>query len=432
MSLAGRSILFAALAAALGIVGTWSELSAALPAWKVAVALLVVGLIYEWVVVRRNRPAVSVADGTSLKLGQPAQLGLAFANPGPRRLQIEYVAALPPGLVGSRENRRVSVSAASEVVAPVPVRGVALGTSSWQQIPVRVLGPLGLARWFQKLPLGAEIDVQPDTLRRGTRSHASTTRGSQTINLVGGGMELHHLRPYRRGDGRSSIDWKATARSGELVTRVFGEDQHLEILVAIDAGRTSRLEFDGMSQLAHYVNLAARFAEYAVVAEDRAGLVAFADRILCSVPPRRGTVGVRQMRQELQSLQSMPVEANLIQAALRLRELARHRSLVILLTDLYDRGEQGQLARCVQMLLPKHLPIVVGIQSDEVTRLAEGTARTWFDPYRSLAAREYQRTVDANAARLRRMGAYAVVARPGELDERVFSLYDELRAKRLI
>lgn len=432
MSLQPRAVFFASIATLLGIIGVWSDSRISIPVWKIAVALLVLGLIYEWVVVSRNRPAVKLIDGFQLKLGDRSHLDLAFVNTGSREIEVDYVAALPPGLVGSRQISEITVSPVEEAVDEVLVRGVELGTKNWQYIPARVLGPLGLARWPRKLPLETEISVQPDTLRGSQRNSTSTPQGADTRTLVGGGMELHHLRQYRRGDARNAIDWKATARSGQLVTRVFGEDQHLEILIAVDAGRTSRIEFDGMSQLSHYVNLAARFAEYAVISEDQAGLVVFADSILRTVPPRRGLEGVRQVREGLHDLVPQAVESNLVQAALRIRSLARHRSLVILLTDLYDRDAHSQLSRCAQMLLPKHLPIVVGIQSDEVVALAEGTASSWLDPYTSLAAREYNRSVDLNVARLRRMGAYAITARPRDLDERVFALYDHLRSKRLI
>lgn len=432
MSLEPRSVFFASLAAALGIIGVWNESLVSIPVWKIAVVLLVVGLIYEWLVVRRNRPAVRVVDGSQLKLGDASHLSLAFVNRGRRNLRLDYVAALPQGLVGSRQTREIVVSPAAEAIDVVSVRGVVLGKKNWQHIPSRVLGPLGLARWYQKLPLATEINVQPDSLRRSQRKSTSTPQGSESKAPVGSGMELHHLRQYRRGDARKAIDWKATARSGELVTRVFSEDQHLEILIAIDAGRTSRPEFDGMSQLSHYVNLAARFSEYAIIAEDRAGLVVFADRVMRTVKPRRGLQGVRQVRDGLRNLTSQPVESNLIQASLQIRSLARHRSLVILLTDLYDRDAHSQLAQCTRMLLPKHLPVVVGIQSDEIADLADGSANSWFDPYKSLAAREYDRSVEFNLARLRRMGAYAIAARPRELDDCVFALYDRLRSKRLI
>ncbi|HNP35227.1 MAG TPA: DUF58 domain-containing protein [Woeseiaceae bacterium] len=410
----------------------WNESLISIPVWRIAVALLALGLIYEWVVVSRNQPAVRLIDGLQLKLGVDSQLDLAFLNTGSRRIKIDYAAALPAGLTGSREIGEVTASPVAEVIDKVPVRGVELGTRNWRHIPARVLGPLGLARWSRNLPLDARINVYPDTLGESRRKSSSSPQGAEARALIGGGMELHHLRQYRRGDARNAIDWKATARSGELVTRVFGEDQHLEILIAVDAGRMSRIQFDGMSQLSHYVNLAARFAEYAVIAEDRAGLVVFADRILRTVSPRRGLDGVQQVRKALHDLTPRAVESNLVQAALRIRSLARHRSLVILLTDLYDRDAHSQLARCTQLLLPKHLPVIVGIQSDEVAALAERTASSWFDPYKSLAAREYNMSVNLNVARLRRMGAYTVIARPRELDDRVISLYEKLRSKRLI
>lgn len=432
MSLSRRSIIYAALTVALGVIGVWNQALIAFPAWKVAFALLAIGLIYEWISVSRRWPAVRVVDGKPLKLGEATQVALGFANSSPRPMQIEYVPALPPGVAGPRDNRNFRVESSTEGVDEIPARGVSLGPKPWEKIPARILGPLGLARWSKKLLLDCELDVRPDSLRGGHRHATSMAQGQESKTLIGGGIELHHLRQYRRGDARSAIDWKATARSGELITRVFGEDQHLEIVIALDAGRTSRLELDGMSQLSHYVNLAARFSEYAAVAEDRAGLVVFAERILCSVPPCRGLDGVRRVRNALHDLQPVAVESNLIQAALQIRGIARHRSLVVLLTDLHDRGANSQLARCVRMLLPKHLPIVVGIVSEDVATLADGTASDWFDPYRSLAAREYQQDVESNIARLRRMGAYTVSARPRDVDGRVFSLYENLRARHLI
>ena len=121
MSLSRRSILFASLAAALGIIGVWNDALISIPAWKFAFALLVVGLIYEWIAVNRNWPGVRAVDGLVLKLGEKSRLGLAFSNTRPRRIQVDYVAALPLGLVGSRETKELSVSAASEVVDEVSV-----------------------------------------------------------------------------------------------------------------------------------------------------------------------------------------------------------------------------------------------------------------------------------------------------------------------
>ncbi|MDJ0938709.1 MAG: DUF58 domain-containing protein [Woeseiaceae bacterium] len=430
MSLSPRAVALAALIAAIGIVSTWNP-DVLQAAWKIGAALFLFGLIYEWVIVQRNRPAVALDDDAPLYLGRRIDAGLAFTNAGGRVLELRYAPALPDGLSGSIDNRRVMLPPGT-TVDRVPAQAVRLGRTTWGTLPAMLTGPLGLARWSLKLKLDEELRIIPDTLgNRGTQL-ASSDIGTESRTQVGSGMELHHLRPYRRGDAPSSIDWKATARSGDLITRVFGEDQHLEIILCLDAGRTSRLEMDGMAQVSHYVNLAARFAEYAAVAEDRVGLVVFSDRIHEAVQPQRGIKGVRGIRAALTDLEPRLTESDLTQAALKVRTLARHRSLVILLTSLYDRGANPALKRFVSALSPKHLPIVVGTMSEEVSALADRDADDWFDPYRSLAAQEYRRDLQANAAVLTRMGAYTVTSRPSVLDSRVMGLYDRLKARHLI
>jgi uncharacterized protein (DUF58 family) len=203
-------------------------------------------------------------------------------------------------------------------------------------------------------------------------------------------------------------------------------------MILLDAGRTGRTQIDEIHQFGHYVNLAARFAEYCIASDDRVGLVAFTDRPIASLPTGRGIGAVRRLRHTLGQLEPAAVESDVVQAALHLRRLLRHRCLVVILTDLYERSATSQLVQASRLLLPHHLPLVVGIMSDEVVRLAGATAVDRLDPYRSLAAREYQQHVAANVARLMQLGAQALTARPAELDRKVFARYDLLRAQRRI
>src|SRR5690606_24664377 len=229
----------------------------------------------------------------------------------------------------------------------------------WPPLPVRVLGPLGLAWWSRKIGTDARSTVLPDTLGRRATITGSAEAGSAPQSRLGGGHELHQLREYRSGDPRHTIDWKATARTSRLITRVYSEDQHLEIMILLDAGRTSRTEFDGMSQLGHYVNLAARFAEYCASGDDRVGLVVFADRPIRVLPPSAGLPGVVRMRGMLADLEALAVDSDPIEAALCTARIVRHRCLAIVLTDLYEPSSIARLAAAAALLAEKHLPIVV-------------------------------------------------------------------------
>ncbi|MDX1563031.1 MAG: hypothetical protein R3305_08890, partial [Gammaproteobacteria bacterium] len=83
-------------------------------------------------------------------------------------------------------------------------------------------------------------------------------------------------------------------------------------------------------------------------------------------------------------------------------------------------------------LLPNHLPLIVGLMSEDVVELAGRPAGDWLDPYHSLAAREYQQHIAASVARLTQLGAHALAARPAELDRRVLAQYALLRAQRRV
>ena len=432
MNLTPRSILFLALIGMLGIVGAWADTGFLAAAWKFPGTVLALGLIVEWMVANRTWPTVSLVGEPTMKLGVADTLRLSFRNSTPRLLRVSFVPALPEGVRGRTETRHIEIPGRGELTVELRARGVELGEHPWARIPMQVSGPFRLANWSYRCPLDTDLEVKPDTLSGKRRRAVSSSLGALHQARTGAGIDLHHLRPYRKGDPRSTVDWKATARVGELITRIFSEDQHLEIIIALDAGRTSRLEFDGMSQLSHYINLAARFAEYAARAEDQAGLLVFSDRVHRMVKPQRGAPGVRRFRSSLASLDASSVESNFIEAALRIRYMTSKRSLIVILTDLYDRAAKSQLARCVGMLMPRHLPVIVGIKSADVTDVVGALAENWFDPFRAIAAKEYQNDMESNVARLRRMGAHALIARPGELDGSVFSLYESLRSRHRV
>ena len=431
MSLTPVALVLLVLAAAVGIVAQWSGSLLAEIWWRAVVALVAVGLAYELYVTRRRVVAASWAQRAALYLGRVATLDLTLANRSRRPLVVELAPAWPEGLAGEARARRLDVAPLGAETAALDARAVALGEHPWPRLPARVRGPLNLAWWSRRLTPDGAARVLPDTL--GPREvFAGSSEGATAQTTIGGGHELHHLREYRPGDPRHTIDWKATARSSRLVTRVFSEDQHLEVMLLIDAGRTSRTEIDGLQQVGHYANLAARFAEFCIAHDDQVGLIVFADRPLATLKPARGVQAVTRIRSALSQLAPSAVESDVLAAALHVRELVRHRCLVVILTDLYERSATSALAQSARLLVPKHLPLIAGIVSDEVFELADRAADDWVDPYRSLAAREYRRQVGANVARLGQLGAYALTARARELDRRVLDTYERLRAQRRI
>jgi uncharacterized protein (DUF58 family) len=275
------------------------------------------------------------------------------------------------------------------------------------------------------------VAVAPDALRAERRPRG-LAGGARPRRVAGAGAELHQLRGYMSGDPLTRIDWKATARAGTLVTREFSEDQHLDILVAIDAGRFSRVRAGRLDRFGVYANLAARLAEVVTHHDDRIGLVVYADRVLASCAPARGAAGVIRLRRMLEQLSVQAAESDPTAAAVSIRGLLRHRALVVLLTDLDDASVADQLARAVRLLAPPHLVVIAGVHSGEIGALARAAAHGWEDPWIALAAAEHEARAAAQRLLLQRLGAPVVAASAAALEPAVFATYESLRRSRRV
>ena len=430
MHLARRAHVVVLLAAVLAVIGLWYPGDFA-RLWRIPAGLLLLGLALEGALVRRSAPEARVLLPDRSFLGRPQPAAFAFTNRSGRELSLEYAPATPAGFEPLNEVRRVRAPARAEAQDAVTLLPVRLGPQSWPALPARQLGPFALAWWNLTLRPVREVLIAPDAWRGQARPRGMAG-GARPRRVVGAGAELHQLREYVRGDPFTRIDWKATARSGGLVTREYSEDQHLDILVAVDAGRLSRVHSGALDRFGVYSNIAARFAEIVTQRDDRIGLMVYADRVLASCPPARGLSAVTRVRAALERLSVQATESDPTVAAVTMRGLLKHRSLIVILTDLDDANVADQLTRAVRLLAPPHLVLVAGVLSGEIGALAQRAAHEWQDPWIALAACEHEQRGARQRALLQRLGA-PVVAVPAErLELALIERYEALRRRRRI
>lgn len=432
MSLRPKALLIITLTVLVGIAGTWSDHSIAAGLWELPLGLLLLGLAYEGWFAARTRLCLAIESRDVAALGQAVPLELRLRHDRGRELMVEIAPDTPEGVDTNEDVQVVRVAPEHGTALRREVVPRRLGSHAWPAQRGRLAGPLGLAWWWRRLDVEFELRVTPRLLGAQATPARGAHSGLRERPRVGAGSELLQLREYQPGDPQSLIDWKASARTGRLISREHTADQHLDILIAIDAGRASSLRAGELDRLGHYANLAAQFAEYAVGCDDRVGLMIFADRPLAALPPARGASAVLRIRQLLGAARSVPAEADPLRAALLVRSLARQRCLVVMLTDLEDATLAGQLAQAARLLLPKHLPLLAGLKSPEAEAMTEAEAHTWLDPYEALAAREYLARLQRNVQALRALGAPALVARPDRLRRAVFEAYVDFRRRRRV
>jgi uncharacterized protein (DUF58 family) len=432
MSLRRNALLIAVLTSLMAIVATWSSDPALTGGfWRLPLGLLLLGLAYErWLIQRLGLQAKLKA--TPSYLGKPNTLELQLTYSWHRPVLVEIALDAPDAVELERTLRTLRLVPGVGATEEITTIARRLGVHPWPVLRMRAAGVLGLAWWTRQIRVDFDLRVIPDLLDAAARRMGAVEGGPRAAVSRGVGLEVLQLREYRLGDPQHRIDWKASARTGQLVSRDFSEDQHLEIVLAIDAGRSSAVKAGGLDRLGHYANLAARFAENAVMQDDRVGLLIFADRPLAACAPLRGLSAVLRIRHLLSSMQVVGAESNPLNAVLRIGSLVRHRSLVIMLTDLDDATVASQLAAAARMLLPKHLPLIVGLASREVEELAQAPASNWLAPYEALAAQEHCARLQSNVMTLRALGAPAIMPQPEQLERAVFEAYADFRRRRRV
>ena len=431
MLLAARSYILALLVCVLGVLGQWSA-AVDENLWRLPAAALLVALVLEGFMARSRDIRVERALPARGFLGVPLGSELRVRNLSPYALFMDSVESLPVALDAPYETLHWRVPPGGTASRRVRVVPRELGAHAWQTVRTRSLGPLRLAWWHRKLALPAELGVVPNSLSAEEHRAGTTDQGRYARPLTGSGTELMGFRDYRPGDPMRSIDWKATARRGKPVIRLYATEEHVELVLAVDAGRTSGIQSGTLSRLGHYANVAARLAEKSLANGDHVSLVVFADEPLQVLAGLRGGNGLKRIRATLASMRTQARESNPLAAALRIRRLVGQRSLVVMFTDL-DEGEiAGQLRRAASFLAPKHMPVVASLMDEDVLAMRWRRAERWIDPYRMLAALEIVKGARRTALHLERTGAHVVLARPAELDRRVLAAYEDLRLRRRV
>jgi uncharacterized protein (DUF58 family) len=430
MHLAQRAYVLIVLTAAVAIAGIWSHDRSQL--WHLPAALVLVGVAFEAYRVRRSVISFDVESPARGYLGRPLPVTFTLHTDTPRPAVIEFAPALPASFEPLEQSRKLVALAKRDGRDSVTLLPVNLGRHPWPMMRARLLGPLGIAWWPLDLHPSGDVTISPDTLRIVRVSPRGNPAGTRPRRTVGAGSELHQLRDYVQGDPLARIDWKATARTRNLVSREFSEDQHLDVLVMLDAGRFSRVRAGRLDRFGLYANIAARFAEVVTPNDDRIGLLVFSDRPLAVCMPDRGLPAVVRVRRALEKASLSASESDVTAAAVRARRMLKHRGLIVLLTGFDDPTVADQLTRAVRLLSPPHVVVVAGIQNTEVRGLANQVARDWLDPWVSLAAQEQEASAESHRVLLRRLGAPVVCAREELLEHAVIARYEALRRTRRI
>ncbi len=324
-----------------------------------------------------GRFAVGAATEVRIKIlnNQPQPISLIIKDEYPPRMKLS----------GLRD-ARIRVDAQSSATLVYELTPPKRGRFEFGQTVIRFLSPLKLAWAETKLDNPVTVKVYPNMRRAreaelkalGARSLVAAHRKT---SWRGEGREFESLREYVRGDELRHISWTATARRGKLTTRQYQIERDQTILIALDAGRLMTARIEQETKLDSAVHAALALMSAAARGGDNAGVMVFGRRIQSYLPPGRGHDHMEAALEALHAVEPEMIEPSYSRALEFVAANSKRRSLVVLLTDLVDEEGSKELLASLQLLRPRHLPLVVTIADRDlkaVVRDAPATAQELF------------------------------------------------------
>ena len=206
--------------------------------------------------------------------------------------RLDVFVRLPPGLRVARgqQARSLRLARGERRELELTVRAERWGAHSLGPVYLRTHDPLGLFATEGMLARTPEIRVYPreDTLRRILQPRETQVfSGSEVARHKGEGIEFADMRPWAPGDPLKRVNWRATARRGEVWVNESHPERNTDVILFVDSFAEARGQDASTLDLA--VRATAALADAYIGRRDRVGLISFGG-ILRWLEPGMGTV----------------------------------------------------------------------------------------------------------------------------------------------
>ncbi len=336
----------------------------------------------------------------------------------------------------------------ADFLARIPRRGRAYlnykvtpkrrGSYEFERVDALVSSRLGLWQRSVAWPASTRVQVYPDIRQIGrytllARRDKLSAIGVRRSRRLGTDNEFERLRDYAEGDEPRHLDWKATARRRKLTVRAHQANQSQRIIFLIDCGRMMAGDTGGgLSPLDHAFNAMLMLAHVALLRGDQVGLLAYSDRIRAYVPPGGGPTRINRLVHAVHDVFPELVEPRHDRAFVELERRCRKRSLVVLMTNVFDDVNARQIGDHLGNVVGRHLPLGVFLRDHDLFALADDAPDQGPGLYAGAVAASMLTWRERVLAGLRLKGALTLDVFPDDLTAPLINQYLQIKARHLL
>ncbi len=204
--------------------------------------------------------------------------------------------------------------------------------------------------------------------------------GSYRSVFKGRGLEFAEYRNYTPGEDASLIDWKASARSTDLLIKQYVEERNLNVFFLIDVSESMIFGSTDKLKNEYAAELVAALAHSVLESGDNVGFAMFNDAIEMKSQPLSGPQQYYLLTKALVNPEYYGGRYNLVGAIDFLITFLKDTSLVIIVSDFL--GLKGNWEDKLKVLASKADVIAMAIRDPRDMRLPSNVGQVIVeDPY---------------------------------------------------
>jgi uncharacterized protein (DUF58 family) len=399
-----------------------------------------------------------------LSKDREGKLELRIRNARQKEKTLRLGLPLPREIRSSQYDTEIRLPAASEWSRLAwPCTPLKRGHYSLHTACVEGQSPLGFWAVRKRVPATSEIRVYPNLVKdRKNLAALFLHRGSMGLHAqrqIGKGREFEKLREYVPGDSFDEVHWKATAKRGRPITKVFQIERTQEIYVVIDASRLSARQAvpkpelqiagsmeanagtehatgkaeHGTSTLERFITSALMLGLAAEQQGDLFGLLTFTDKVERFVRAKNGKHHYTACRDALYALQPKIVSPDYDEVCTFIRLRLRRRALLFFLTSLDDPVVAESFVRNADLIRHQHLVLVNMLQPPGISPLFDKPDVSSVDDlYRRLGGHLLWRNLRELEKVLQRRGVHFSLLQNERLSAELVSQYLNVKRRQLL
>lgn len=256
--------------------------------------------------------------------------------------------------------------------------------------------------------------------------------GLKKIRRIGHTMEFEQIKDYVAGDDVRNINWKASAKRGELMLNQYQDEKSQPVYSVIDKGRVMKMPFEEMKLLDYAINATLVISNIALKKGDKAGMFGFSDRVSNQIVAQKRASQMNLIMENLYNLDTDFKESDFGRLYIDVKRTIKQRSLLLLYTNFETLDALYRQLPYLQAIAKTHLLVVIFFENTELKALVEEEVSTVQDIYEKTIAEKfiYEKKLIVNE--LNKYGIQTILTAPQNLTVNTINKYLEIKARGLL